>query len=101
MRPEDRPELSPRARRGAELDRKLGVIWSRFWALVVGSAGVALLVWFFSSAKDATLGSAIFITGISVGLLLVARHLWRNKDDLTAILDGVDGPVSQPGRHRD
>ena len=85
--------LSPRARRGEELNRKLGMLWSRFWAVVVGIAGVALLVWFYTSAENKTIGPIIFITSIGLGLLLVARHLWRNEDGLTEILDDADTPV--------
>lgn len=66
------------------------MLWSRFWALVVGSAGVTLLSWFFTSAENKTLGPTIFITSIGLVLLLVARHLWRSRDGLTEILDGVD-----------
>ena len=86
-------KLSPRAKRVEQLDRKLGILWSRFWALVVGSAAVALLAWYFTSAESTPVDSTIFITVIGVGLLLVARHLWRNKDDLSAILDDLDEPV--------
>ena len=77
-------------------DQKLGVLWSRFWSLVVGFAGIALLFWFFTNATNATLGSTIFISAIGLGLLLVARHLWRNKDSLTEILDDVDEPARRP-----
>lgn len=93
MLPDSDQNLSPLARRGEELDRKLGVLWSRFWSLVVGSAGLALLFWFFTRATNATLGSTAFISAIGLGLLLLARHLWRNKDSLTAILDDVDEPA--------
>lgn len=94
MHPDRDKNLSPRARRGEELNRKLGVLWSRFWALVVGSAGIALLFWFFTSAENQALGPTIFITSIGLVLLLVARHLWHNKDGLTETLDGADAPRS-------
>ena len=87
--------LSPRARRGEELNRKLGMLWSRFWAIVVGIAGVALLVWFYTSAPNKEVGSTIFITVIGLVLLFAARVLWRSKDGLTEILDDVDTPVQR------
>ncbi len=93
--------LSPRARRGEELNRKLGMLWSRFWAAIVGFAGVALLVWFFTSAENKALGPTVFIASIGLVLLLVAWHLWRNKDGLTEILDDVDTPVRRSERSRD
>ena len=89
----DTPSL---ADRGEALDYKLGRLWSRFWAVVVGIAGVAWLAWFFTGAESPTLGATIFSTAIGVGLLLVARHLWRNKDRLTAILDETPERTKRP-----
>lgn len=83
-------DLSPRARRGAALNRKLGVLWSRFWALVVGSAGIALILWYFTSAENMAIGSTLFVTFVGVLLLGVSCHLWRNDDGLAEILDGAD-----------
>jgi hypothetical protein len=101
MTNESDKNLSPRARRGEELNQKLGRLWSRFWALVVGTAGVALLVWFFTSAENTAVGPGVFITSIGIGLLLVARHLWRNKDGLTEILDNADTPPPRSEQSRD
>ena len=92
---------SSRARRGAALDRKLGVLWSRFWALVVGSAGIALVLWYFTSAENMAFGSTLFITTIGVLLLAVSRHLWNNNDDLSAILDDVDSSKHRSGQKYD
>jgi hypothetical protein len=85
------------ADRGEALDYKLGRLWGRFWAIVVGIAGVVWLAWFFTGAESPTLGSATFSTAIGVGLLLVARHLWRNKDRLTSILDEAPERTKRPG----
>jgi hypothetical protein len=101
MRTDREPNLSPRARRGEELNQKLGMLWSRFWAVVVGSAGVALLAWFYTGAENTTLGETLFVTAIGLLLLFVARHLWRNKDGLTEILDHVDTPVRRSSQSRD
>jgi fatty acid desaturase len=90
MQPDRDKNLSTRAQRGEALDRKLGMLWSRFWSVIVGLAGVALLAWFFSSAENQTVGGIVFIVAIGVGMLLVSRHLWRNKDRLTDILDDAD-----------
>ncbi len=66
--------LSPRARRGEELNRKLGMLWSRFWAVVVGIAGIALLVWFYTSAPNKEVGATIFITAIGIALLFATTR---------------------------
>ena len=90
MRSGNDPKLSPRAELGEKLNQKLGVLWCRCWALVIGVAAVALLGWYFTSAQNKAFGATLFITTISVVLLAVSRHLWRNKDGLTEILDGAN-----------
>ena len=98
MQPDIEPNLSPRAQRGEALNQKLGVLWSRCWALVIGSAGVALLAWYFTVAQNKAFGATLFVTTISVILLAVSRHLWRNRESLAEILDGAkysDRPSQQ------
>ena len=90
MKPDRDENLSPRAQRVDAMDKKLGMLWSRLWSVIVGLAGIALLAWFFNSAEQITLGGTIFIVAIGVGLLFVSLHLWRNKDRLTDILDNTD-----------
>lgn len=92
MKTDRKQNLSQRAKCGEALNQKLGMLWSRFWATFVGSAGIALQVWFFAAAENKTLGSTIFITSIGLLLLLLARHLWRNMDGLTEILDDASPP---------
>jgi len=86
-------KLSPHAQRGKELNQKLGMLWGRFWAIVVALAGIALMLWFFTSVETMTLGSVVFISAIGIGMLLVARHLWRNKDGFTETIDGKETPT--------
>ena len=90
MQPDQNKPLSPRAQRGEELNRKLGILWSRVWSVIVGIAAITLLAWFFTSADNKTLGGTVFIAAIGIGMLFVARHLWNNKDGLTEILDDAD-----------
>ena len=90
MQPDSDPRLSTRAQRGEALNQKLGMLWCRFWAIVVAVAGVTLLGWYLTSAPNKAFGATLFIATISVALLAVARHLWRNKDGLTEILDGAN-----------
>ena len=80
MEPSDN-NTSSLADRGEALDYKLGRLWSR---------------WFFTDAESPPLGATIFSTAIGVGLLLVARHLWRNNDRLTAILDETPERTKRP-----
>ena len=87
MQPENDPKLSPRAH-GEALNQTLGVLWCRFWALLVGSGAVALLAWYFTIAQNKAFGATLFVTTIIAVLLAVSRHLWRNKDGLAEILDG-------------
>lgn len=87
MDPDTDHEPLPRIRRAEKLDRKLGVLWSRFWALVVRSAGFALVLWYFTSVESMAIGSTLFVTTIGVLLLGVSRHLWRNDDGLARILE--------------
>ena len=97
MQPDNEPNLSPRAQRGEALNQWLGVIWCRCWALVIGLAAVALLAWYFTVAQNKAFGATLFVTTISVVLLAVSRHLWRNKDGLAEILDGANY-VARPAR---
>ncbi|MBT8065708.1 MAG: hypothetical protein KJO09_00595 [Gammaproteobacteria bacterium] len=92
MQPDRNQNLSPRAQRGEELNQKLGLLWSRFWSVIVGIAGLALMAWFFTSAENKTPGGTVFIVAIGVGMLFVARHLWNNRDGLTEMLDGAEPP---------
>ena len=90
MQHDNDPKLSPRTRRGEAINHKLGLLWSRFWAFVIGSAAVALLTWYFTIAQNKAFGATLFVTTISVILLAVSRHLWNNKDGLAEILDGAN-----------
>ena len=98
MQPDSEPKLSPRAQRGEALNQKLGMLWCRFWAIVVAVAGVTLLGWYFTSAQNKAFGATLFITTIAVILLAVSRHLWSNKDGLAEILDGANYVESKPQR---
>ena len=80
------------------LDKKLGMLWSRFWAIVIGLAGVGLLSWYFTAATDKSLGGTVFIVGIGAVLLFVARVLWRQKDGIVEILDDVDQPIRRENK---
>ena len=86
MQPDNDPKLSPRAQRDEALNQKLGSLWSRFWAVVTGLAAVALIAWYFTVAQNKAFGATLFVTTISVVLLAVSRHLWRNKDGLAEAL---------------
>ena len=90
MQTDIEPKLSPRAQRGEALNQTLGMMWCRFWATVVGAAGVTLLGWYFTSAQNKAFGATLFVTTIAVILLAVSRHLWSKKDGLAEILDGAN-----------
>ena len=94
MQTEPEQKLSPRAQRFDALDKKLGRLWNRFWALVVGAAGIAWLGWYFMTAENATAGSMTFAAIIGLVLLFVARVLWRSNDRVTDLIDDADAPVA-------
>jgi len=92
MNTNHKKEPSTLASGGERLDRKLGMLWSRLWALIIGTAGVALLAWFFTAAEDKSTGGIVFIVMIGGLLLLLARYLWRSKDGIVETLDAPDKP---------
>jgi len=90
MNEDDKP--APRENRLGRIDRKLGRIWSRFWAIVIALFGLGILSVSRGFNEETTIGSYVFIFGIGGLLLYIAWRLWQSNDGLVETLANDEPP---------